>query len=801
MGEVYRARDTRLGRDVAVKILPDASATDSESLRRFEKEARAVAGLAHPNIVSLFEFGQEGGVSYAVAELVEGRTLRERLAAGPLSASESAEIAAQVAEGLDAAHEKGLVHRDIKTENIMVTERGMAKILDFGLARRASSLLSTSDDVATATFESSELGQIAGTIGYMSPEQVRGEPIDARSDIFSLGVVLYEMVGGRRPFAGESKIETLNAILKEEPIFPPAPAAAAGELEQILRRCLEKRKENRYHSAADLAHDLRLAAAGHLRIGVSAIQPETGPARPRFWIWTLAAGALLLGGLGYLLRRPGRSRSADPLRTLAVLPFRSIGAESVPHFGLGLADSVIGRLASLRELTVRPTSAISRFETEQADAIEAGKELGVEAVLEGTLQKLEGTTRVSLQLTDVSRGAIVWSERLDLPEGRLFEIQDEIARGVVERLRLQLDPAERETLGGAQPVPDDAMEEYLAVRALLPEIIRTPPAGRRETVARLDRILERAPNFARAIGARAYARAWLNFQAPSPGGHEAVLRDAERALALAPNLAEPRVARAVAYWSSSGGWKVVEAVRELKSAIARNPGLELAHLDLARILSHSGWMAEARAALEGARRLNPASPEVLRTAGTIAWYSGDPHTGLAEYRRLPPEVVRETIGGRWQILQTRLLFEDPRPLLAEAEAWVAERPSDTSLPQALLALARVRNGRTDIRDLVAAIASADRRIGHFHHVDHLMAEAYAQKGDAGGAIEYLRRAATSGLSCPVCFETDPLLAPIRGSAEYRALRDELGERDRAYRSALKDVLRRSPPAGAAVPTK
>jgi len=788
MGEVYRALDTRLKREVALKVLPDEYASDPESLRRFQKEARSAAGLAHPNIVPLFDVGQEKDLCYAVAELVDGKTLRERLAGGPLPASEAAGIAAQVAEGLEAAHEKGLVHRDIKPENIMLTGRGLAKILDFGLARRLPSVLSDSEDAPTATFESAELGQIAGTVGYMSPEQIRGEPIDARSDIFSLGVVLYEMVGGRRPFAGESKIETLNAILKEEPIFPPAPAAAAGELERILRRCLEKRKENRYHSAADLAHDLRLAAAGHLRIGVSATQPATGPARPRFWIWALAAAALLLAGLGYFLRRPGSSRSADPLRTLAVLPFRSIGAESVPHFGLGLADSVIGRLASLRELTVRPTSAISRFETEQADAIEAGKELGVEAVLEGTLQKLEGTTRVSLQLTDVSRGAIVWSERLDLPEGRLFEIQDEIARGVVERLRLQLDPAEQETLGGAQPVPDDVMEEYLAVRARLPEVLRMPQEGRREMVARLDRIIERAPDFARAIGARSYARAWLNFQVPSPGGHEAVLRDAERALALAPNLAEPRVARASAYWSSSGGWRVVEAVRELKAAIARNPGLEIAHLDLSRILNHYGWSGEARRALETARRLNPASLEVIRSAGIIAWYSGDPRAGLAEYRKLPPEVVRETIGGRWQILQTRLLFEDPRPLLAEAEAWVAERRSDTPLPLALLAVARVRNGRTDIRDLVAAIESADRRIGHFHHVDHLMAEAYAQKGDAGRAVEYLRRAATSGFPCLVCFETDPLLAPIRGSAEYRALRDELAERDRAYRSALKDVL-------------
>jgi tetratricopeptide (TPR) repeat protein len=315
-----------------------------------------------------------------------------------------------------------------------------------------------------------------------------------------------------------------------------------------------------------------------------------------------------------------------------------------------------------------------------------------------------------------------------------------------------------------------------------------PPQGREETVARLDRILERAPNFARALGARAYARAWLNFQVPSAGGHEAVLRDAERALALAPDLAEPRVARAVAYWSSSGGWRLVEAVRELETAIARNPGLQIAHLDLSRILYHCGWMVESERALETARRLNPASSEVIRGGATITWFSGDPGAGLAEFRELPPGVEREGIGGRWQILHARLLLEDPEPLLAEAEAWVAEGPSATPLPLALLAVARVRSGSPDIRDLEAQIESADRRIGHFHHVDHLLAEAYAQKGDAPRAVEHLRRAATSGFPCPVCFETDPLLAPIRSSPAYAAFREELVRQQEGLRGRLKGVL-------------
>ena len=789
MGEVYRARDERLARDVALKVLP-ASGADEEGRRRFDREARAVASLSHPNIVPLFDVGEENGVRFVVSELVEGEPLRARLVRGAMVPREAAELAAQVAEGLAAAHARGLVHRDIKPENIVVTPEGRARILDFGLVR------STAADEGAPPLEAdptltalTEPGVVAGTVGYMSPEQVRGGAVDGRSDIFALGAVLYEMLTGSRAFAAESKIETLNAILKEE---PPAPATPIPEeMAAILQRCLAKRPENRYHSGADLAHDLRAAAAPKSSSGSSLSGPRVAaaPAPPRrvpAAVLAAAAAVLLLAAALFFLRRTAPAAHAP--RTLAVLPFRAIGAEPVPHFGLGLADSVIGRLATLPQLTVRPTSAITRFESAQAEAREAGRQLEVEAVLEGTVQKVEGTTRVTYQLTDVSRGALLWSGGLDLPEGRLFEIQDAIAAGIADRLRLELKPSESQALQKAQPVPDEVIEEYFAARAELPEIIRMAPEGRRALVARFDRILERAPNFARAVGARSYARAGLNFQNPSPGGLEGVLRDAERALALDPSLAEPRVARALVHWSSSGGWKGAEAVRELKSAIERNPGLEIAHLDMTRILIHNGWLTEARAALEPARRLNPASPEVLRLRANILWHGGDLRAALNEYRRLPVELTRGATGGRWQILNLRLLLEDPRPLLAEAEVWVSERQPETKLPQALLALARSRNGQPDIRDLESDIASADPRIGHFHHVYNVLAEAHAQKGDAGRAVEYLRRAASTGLACLVCFETDPMLAPVRSSSEYRSFREELARKDADDRKALRGVL-------------
>jgi serine/threonine protein kinase len=263
MGEVFRARDTRLGRDVAIKILTAAHAGDPDSIRRFEKEARAVACLSHPNVVPLFDVGEQDGVRYAVSEYVEGETLRALLKRGPLPPTEALEIAAQIAEGLSAAHQKGFVHRDIKPENVVLARGTFARILDFGLAKRNAGMVgaSVSEEEATQSAFLTEPGIIAGTIGYMSPEQVRGEPVDGRSDIFSLGVVLWEMLTGRRPFRGDSPVETLSAILREEPPPDPAFADLPSEFERILRRSLQKRAEERYGSAADLAIDLRRAAA------------------------------------------------------------------------------------------------------------------------------------------------------------------------------------------------------------------------------------------------------------------------------------------------------------------------------------------------------------------------------------------------------------------------------------------------------------------------------------------------------------------------------------------------------------
>lgn len=488
----------------------------------------------------------------------------------------------------------------------------------------------------------------------------------------------------------------------------------------------------------------------------------------------------------FLVVRPRPLTPQGLPRTLAVLPFRAIGTDgSAEHFGLGLADALIGRLAAVRELTIRPTSAIARYETSPEAPEQVGRALGVDAVLEGTYQKLEGMTRVSVQMTDVGRSALLWSDRIDLPEGRLFELQDQISSRIVEKLQLQLGPEEKRLLERSQPVPDRAMEEYLSARALLRDVSNATPERRVEIVSVFDRILAEQPDFAPAIGARAYARAWLAFVVPSPENHQAALADARRALSLDPDLAEPRVARASIAWSSLGDWNVVTAVRELSDAIARAPNLEIAHLDLARIYYHNGWAEESRREIAKALRLHPFG-EAQRMAASAAMLLEGPVRGLEESKSLSPEMQRSW-SARWQFFWARAVVENPASLLPAAETLFREAPRSDPAFAALLAIVRARSGQPTA-DLEQQIARVDRRVGHFHHVLHFLADVHAIRKDTGGAIQRLREAAETGFSCAPCFDQDPLLAAIRGSAEYAALKRELARRDAGYRAALKGVL-------------
>jgi TolB-like protein len=400
MGEVYRARDRKLDRDVAVKVLPQSVAADPDTLARFEREAKAVAALSHPNILSIFDFGTQEGLSYAVMELLEGETLRGKLDAGPISQKQAVDYALQVAKGLSAAHEKGIVHRDLKPENLFVSRDGHVKILDFGLAKRVERVAPGKETSAPTRSGHTEPGTVMGTAGYMSPEQVKGLPVDHRSDIFSFGAILYELLSGERAFRRDTNAETMAAIMRDEPPeLSESGRNISPALDRIVRHCLEKDRDHRFQSARDIAFNLLEQSAPAVPSGARETAPPIGSAG--FWV--------------------------------AVLPFKSSGDAEMESFADGLGEEITTGLSRFRYLSVVASASAVRLKGEAGDERALGAKLGARYVLEGSIRKGGSAIRVSAQLVDAQTGARLWAETYnrDLQTSSIFAVQDDVAARIV----------------------------------------------------------------------------------------------------------------------------------------------------------------------------------------------------------------------------------------------------------------------------------------------------------------------------------------------------------------------------------
>ncbi|HMA17348.1 MAG TPA: protein kinase [Thermoanaerobaculia bacterium] len=384
MGEVYRARDLRLGREVAVKVLPEHLSEDAGALTRFEREARAIAALSHPNLLAIYDFGEDGGISFAVTELLHGETLRAALAAGAMPWKRAADVGAALADGLAAAHSRGIVHRDLKPANIFLTEEGRIKILDFGLARWVRSEADGDPTSAPTTPDPTRPGTILGTVGYMSPEQVRGEPAGGSSDLFAFGCVLFEMLTGRPAFTGETALERMAAILRDD---PPPPSKRApdvpAELDRIVAACLEKSLTRRPASAGELAASLRAL--------VAAVRPDP-----------------TTGASGTRTAAPKRSPRT---KSLAVLPFVNPGGDpEMEYLSEGITESLINGLSQLRKLRVMARSTMFRYGGD-ADPQQLGRDLGVTTVLSGKVAPRGTALSISVELVDASNGWRLWGAR------------------------------------------------------------------------------------------------------------------------------------------------------------------------------------------------------------------------------------------------------------------------------------------------------------------------------------------------------------------------------------------------------
>ena len=584
MGEVYKARDSRLDRDVAVKVLPASLTSDADAVARFQREARAVAALSHPNIVAIFDIGSEGGVWFVVTELLEGLTLREYLAGGALDAAEASRLAREIALGLSTAHDRGIVHRDLKPENVFVTRGGTVKLLDFGLARQIMPAGETTRVEPALTMP----GVVMGTVGYMAPEQVRGLPTDARSDVFAFGAVLYEMLAGRRAFRGNTAADTMAAVVRDEPVDLPRSGAIPTALLGLLRRCLAKDPSSRFPSASDLV-----------------------PA---------------LESLVHKAEAPVTSRG----RSVVVLPFDDISPESDNgFFADGLTEEIISDLSRIGDLRVISRTSSMQLKGRQRDVATIARELNVHYVLEGSVRKAGDRLRITAQLIDAGSDAQIWSEKYNGTLDDIFEIQEQVARSIVAGLQLKLTPAESREIA-RRPMNDPvAYECCLRARA---GIAQFTASGLQEALADVQRGLDRVGDNALLLGAQGDAL-WQTFNIglTTDPAHLQKITDVARRLEQLEGGAG-HAARLLAIVAAHSA-DMREALRQVQKAVELEPA-DTFTLVLHTILNILAGRSEAAA--RTAWRLQEIDPLQIMTPAMQAivdWMSGRAEAALPHARR------------------------------------------------------------------------------------------------------------------------------------------------------------------------
>ena len=635
MGEVYRARDTRLGRDVALKVISPRLVGDANRRRRFELEARAASVLNHPSIVTVYDVGETEGIPWIAMEWVEGQTLRHTLGGGPLPVCEALRIALQIADGLATAHAKGIVHRDLKPGNVMITAEGRSKILDFGLARQtpgeglAGPFLET-DTLATPSGEATREGVILGTVGYMSPEQASGRPADFHSDQFAFGLIVYEMLTGRRAFDSPTPVETLAAVVRDEPV--PASSLRTGippPLQRLIATCLAKRPEDRFASTRELAAALEALAVGSSAagtptdtdIGSGRVSPALPPPGRLAVVGVLAAvSALVLGGL-WLARRGGHAAAptysaAAGSKRMAVLPFENLGAPEDGYFADGMTDEVRGKLSGLPGLSVIASASASQYRATTKSPQQIAKELGVGYLLFAKVrwQKSGQTSRIRLtselvELGDGGAPTTRWQEAFEADLSDVFRVQAEVAIKVAQSLEVALSGKERLPLTERPTSNLAAYDAYLKGREI--EMGGHDPTTQRRAAAQYEQAVALDPGFALAWAGLSVSRS-LTYRGgvPAPQAAEAAKAAADRAMELAPSMPEGH--RALGHYH-----RFVEKDPE-KALAAYARGLNLAPDDalLLRALAGAersqGRWEEALAHLRRARELDPRSWEAER---------------------------------------------------------------------------------------------------------------------------------------------------------------------------------------------